>query len=64
MNLIKTSQLPVVEFMKYVSEGNDNMDDIIERRKSSCQKKGDYWITKENMQGTIYMPKEPSAKGR
>ena len=61
MNLIKTSQLPVVEFMKYVSEGNDHMDDIVDRKQSNCQKKRDYWITKDNMQGTIYMPKDPSA---
>ena len=64
MNLIKTSQLPVVEFMKYVSEGQDNMDDVADHMKSNSQERGDYWITKENMQGTVYMPKDPSAKGR
>ena len=58
MNLIKTSQLPVVEFMKYVSEGNEHMNDVVDRTKSDSQQRGDYWITRENMQGTVYLPNE------
>ena len=64
MNLIKTSQLPVVEFMKYVSEGQDNMDEVLDRYKTSIQKNRDYWITKENLRGTVYLPKEPSVDSR
>ena len=45
MNVIKTSQLPVVEFLKYVSDGQDHLKHIIDRKKSNCSKRNNYWIT-------------------
>ena len=49
MNVIKTSQLPVVEFLKYVSDGQDHLKHIIDRKKSNCSKRNNYWITKKTM---------------
>ena len=36
MNLIKTSQLSIVEFMRYVTDGQDHMNFVVDRKKSNC----------------------------
>lgn len=44
MNLVKTSQLPLVEFLRYVQEGNEHHEYIMERKKSNCERI-DNWVT-------------------
>ena len=45
MNVIKTSQLSIVEFLKYVGDGQEHLQDIISRKKSNCSARS-AWITK------------------
>ena len=57
MNLIKTSQVSIVEFLKYVSDGQEHLSEIIERKKSNCQKKRTkYWITKKSQSQRKQIP--------
>ena len=44
MNLIKTSQLSIVEFLKYVSDGQEHLQDVLKRKKSNCSSRV-HWIT-------------------
>ena len=53
MNVVKTSQLSIVEFLKYVSDGKEHLDHIVERKKSNCQKtRTQFWITKYSKRNT------------
>ena len=45
MNVVKTSQLSIVEFLKYVSDGQDHLKHIQDRKKSNCSKRQNHWIT-------------------
>ena len=63
MNLIKTSQLSIVEFMDYVTNGNDHMNFVEDRKQSNCQKKRSYWITEDNMHTFKDKPKEENDTG-
>ena len=49
MNVVKTSQLSIVEFLKYVSDGQDHLKHIIDRKKSNCSKRHSHWITAKTM---------------
>ena len=44
MNVFKTAQLPLVEFLRYVNDGNDHHKYILERRKSNY-KETNKWVT-------------------
>lgn len=56
MNLIKTSQLSIVEFLKYVSDGQEHLQDIIARKKSNCSQRPD-WITKTSRRAQSFQKK-------
>ena len=60
MNLIKTSQLSIVEFLKYVGDGQEHLQDIISRKKSNCSART-AWITKntKRTQSFPYRKKDP-----
>ena len=49
MNVVKTSQLSIVEFLKYVSDGQEHLKHIIDRKKSNCSKRHNHWITAKTM---------------
>ena len=51
MNLIKTSQLSIVEFLKYVSDGQEHLSEIIARKKSNCQRRT-HWVSKTTKRDT------------
>ena len=36
MNVIKTSQVSIVEFLKYVNDGQDHLNYIVDRKQSNC----------------------------
>ena len=44
MNIVKTSQLPLVEFLRYIKEGNEHHAYIMERKKSNY-KNDEKWVT-------------------
>ena len=44
MNILKTSQLPLVEFLRYIKEGNEHHAYIMERKKSNY-KNDEKWVT-------------------
>ena len=39
MNVLKTSQVSIVELLKYVSDGQEHLHNVVSRKKSNCQKK-------------------------
>ncbi len=60
MNVIKTSQLSIVEFLKYVGDGQEHLQDIISRKKSNCSART-AWITKntKRTQSFPFRKKDP-----
>ena len=56
MNVIKTSQVSIVEFLKYVNDGQDHLNYIVDRKQSNCQSKRSYWITKKTSKRNRTLP--------
>ena len=63
MNILKTSQLPLVEFLRYINGGNEHHKYIMERKKSNCQQ-GNKWVTEHSPRpATFYVNKETKIEG-
>ena len=63
MNILKTSQLPLVEFLRYINGGNEHHKYIMERKKSNC-KQTSKWVTEHSPRPpTFYAKKEAKQDG-
>ena len=56
MNLIKTGQLPIVEFLKYVEDGQEHLTEVIGRKKSNCTRRVN-WVSGTSPRHGKYLPR-------
>ena len=56
MNLIKTGQLPIVEFLKYVEDGQEHLAEVIDRKKSNCTRRVS-WVSGTSPRHSKYLPR-------
>ena len=61
MNLIKTGQLPIVEFLKYVENGQEHLASVIERKASNCTRRVN-WVSGTTPRHSNYYPRKNSEK--